>query len=69
MAEPRDTFKYHLKDGKKVIHRGVTNDLERRESEHQERFPNSRIERVGRRSTRKAALKWEREGGKRSYKK
>ena len=68
MAKDRDTYKYHLKDGKKVVYRGITNDLERRGAEHQEQFPGSQIQQVGRRSTRDAALKWEREGGKRPYK-
>lgn len=69
MAKQRDTYKYHLKQGKKVVHRGVTYDLERREAQHQEKFPNSNIEQVGRRTSRDAALKWERAGGKRPYKK
>ena len=69
MPVQRDTYKYHVKEGKKVVHRGVTNDLERREAEHKERFPDSHIEQVGRRTSREAALKWEREGGKRPYKK
>ena len=62
----RDTFKYHLKVGNKIVHRGITNDLDRRESEHQDKFPNAKIEQVGRRTTRDAALEWEREGGKRA---
>lgn len=66
MAE-RDTCKYHLKEGHKVVHRGITNDPVRREAEHQEEFPGSRLVQVGRRTTREAALKWEREGGKRPY--
>jgi len=65
----RDTYKYHLKEGHKVVHRGITYDLARREAEHQEDYPGSRIEAMGRRTTREAALKWEREGGKRPYKK
>ncbi len=65
----RDTFKYHLKDGARVVHRGITNDLARREAEHQERFPGTQIQQVGRRTTRDAALEWEREGGRRPYKK
>lgn len=69
MPGQRDTYKYHLKEGKKVVHRGVTNDLTRRLAEHKERFPDSHIEQVGRRTSREAALKWEREGGKRHYKK
>ena len=65
----RNTFKYHLKRGRKVVHRGITNDLERREAEHQQRFPGAKIKQVGRRTTRAAALKWERMGGKRPYRK
>jgi len=68
MAE-RDTFKYHLKDGKTIIHRGITNDLDRRENEHQGQFPKTQIQQVGRRVSREAGLKWERDGGKRPYKK
>ena len=66
MAE-RDTHKYQLKKGHKVVHRGITYDLDRREAEHQERFPETEIKQVGRKTTRKAALKWEREGGRRRY--
>ena len=68
MAE-RDTYKYHLKRGGKVVHRGITYDLERREVQHQEEFPGSKIDQVGRRTNRESALKWEREGGRRNYKK
>lgn len=68
MAGQRDTYKYHLKQGKKVVHRGVTNNLARREAEHKERFPDSHIVQVGHRTSRDAALKWEREGGKKPNK-
>lgn len=68
MAE-RDTYKYQLKKGGKIVHRGITNDLNRREAEHQERFPGTKLTQEGRRVTRESALKWERRGGKRSYKK
>ena len=60
----RDTYKYHLKDGKRIVHRGITNDLSRREQEHQFEYPESQIKQVGRRTTREAALEWERTGGK-----
>ena len=30
----RDTYKYHFKKGNKIVHTGITNDLERREQEH-----------------------------------
>ena len=65
----RDTQKYQVKQGHKVVHRGITYDLARREAEHQQDYPGSRIEQVGRRTTREAAIKWEREGGKRPYSK
>ena len=39
----RDTYKYHLKEGRKVVHRGITNDLDHREGEHQESFPDAEI--------------------------
>lgn len=68
MAE-RDTHKYHLKQGHRVVHRGITYDPARREAEHQEEFPGSRLAQVGRRTTREAALDWERNGGKRPYNK
>lgn len=61
----RDTYKYHLKTGRQIIHRGITDDLSRRKHEHQINHPRSRIRQVGRRTTREAALEWERNGGKR----
>ena len=64
MAE-RDTYKYQLKQGRKTIYMGITYDLKRREAQHQMKYPGSVIEQVGRRVSREAALKWEREGGKR----
>ena len=66
MAE-RNTYKYQLKKGAKVVHRGITYDLARREVEHQKEYPASHIVPIGRRTTREAALKWERQGGKRGY--
>lgn len=66
MAE-QDTYRYYLKKGGKIVHRGITNDLNRREAEHQVRYPDSKLEPQGRRVTRESALKWERQGGKRTY--
>ena len=58
-GEPRDTAKYKLTHRGKIVHRGITNDLERREREHQEKWPGSRIEQIGRKTTRDAAREWE----------
>lgn len=66
MAKSRSTNKYHLIKDRKVVHRGITDDLDRREREHQQEFPNSHIKKIGRTTTREAGLDWERKGGKRS---
>ena len=63
--EPRDTYKYHLIKDRKIAHRGITNDLERREAEHQKEHPGGRIKKIGNKTTRNGALEWERRGGKR----
>jgi len=42
---------------------GITNDLDRREQEHQQRWPKGHIVQVGRRTTEDAALNWEEEKG------
>ena len=63
----RTTYKYRFKVGRKVVHSGITNDLERREAEHRRRWPNGRIEQVGGRATREEAWNWERkQAGRRS---
>jgi len=62
----RDTSKYHLVKDRKVVHRGITNDLDRREIEHQAEFPGAKIQKIGRVTTREGGLRWERAGGKRS---
>lgn len=56
----RDTYKYVLKRGNHILYVGITNDLMRRELEHRQIFPTARLEKVGRRTTREGALKWER---------
>lgn len=58
----RDTFKYHFMDGNKILHRGITNDLDRREGEHQDDIRRGgHIKQIGNRTTRDAALEWERD--------
>ncbi len=59
----RNTYKYHFKDGNTIVHTGITNDLDRREREHQHGLglPRGQIIQVGRRTTRDTALAWETE--------
>ena len=63
MAKPRDTSKYLYKIGNKIVHGGITNDLERREQEHQQKWSKGHIKQVGRRTTEEAARKWEKVKG------
>ena len=63
MSKPRDTYKYQQKIGNKVVHGGITNDLERRDQEHQQRWPDSHIKQVGRKSTEEAGRAWEKKKG------
>ena len=59
MAGKRDTYKYHYKTGRKIVHSGITDDLERREREHQGKWPGGHIFQVGHRTTEDAAREWE----------
>ena len=62
MGASRDTFKYHYKRGNKILHTGITNDLDRREREHQRDIdPKGHISQVGCRTTRDGAKAWEEE--------
>jgi len=65
MKRTRDTYKYHIKMGGKIIYRGITNDINRRGAEHKARWPSSHITQVGRRTTKEKAIEWERRGGRR----
>lgn len=63
MPKRRDTYKYHFKVGNKIVHGGITNDLERRETEHQRKWPRGHIKQVGNRTTEEAARQWEDDNG------
>ena len=54
----RDTYKYRLWWRAKIIMYHITSDLIRREIEHQTRWPGSHVEQIGRKTTRKDAIKW-----------
>jgi len=55
----RDTYKYELKDGNKVLYVGITNDPERREQEHRQNKEFGHMNVIGNRTTRNAAENWE----------
>lgn len=57
--KPRNNYKYDFKVGNKIMHSGITKDLERREVDHKQKWPRGHIVQVGRRTTEEAARKWE----------
>lgn len=60
MTDKRDTYKYQFKHGNEILHEGITNNLERREREHQNDIdPDGHIFQIGNRTTREGAKKWE----------
>lgn len=63
MSKPRTTYKYKFKIGNKLVHVGITSNLERRDKEHKQAWSKGHIKQVGRRTTREAAIRWERERG------
>ena len=63
MSSKRDTYKYLVKIGNKVVDGGITTDLERREKERQREYPESHLFKVGIRTTEEGARKWEKEQG------
>ncbi len=65
MGEPRETYRYQYKMGNKISHVGITNDLARREAEHQQEHPGGHIVQQGPRVTRESAERWEREQAER----
>ncbi len=53
-------YKYDYKVGNTIKHSGITQDLARREKEHQQRWPGGRIVQVGGAVTEESAREWER---------
>lgn len=60
MPTDRDTYEYHFKKGNKIVHTGITNDIDRKEAEHRREHGLSRghIKQVGFRTTYDAAFSW-----------
>lgn len=56
----RDTYNYTYRVGRKVSHRGITNDPGRREREHRRNRPGGKMTVDGRAKTRAGALRVER---------
>ena len=63
MGKTRDTYKYYFKKGNRIVHGGITDNLERRKQEHKQKWPNGHIFQVGRRTAEDAAREWEQKKG------
>lgn len=63
MGKPRTWYKYYFKVGNKIMHGGITQDIERREQEHQQKWPKGHISKIGHVITKDAAKKWEEDKG------
>lgn len=57
----RDTNKYELTKGNKVVYVGITNDPVRREAEHRKEMDFDKMRIIGAKSQRDSAEKWETE--------
>lgn len=55
--------KYLFKVVNKIEHGGITTNLEQREGQHRQKWPKGHIVKVGRRTIKTTALRWEREQG------
>ena len=63
MATSRTIYQNHFKLGNKIVHTGITKDLDRREAEHRRHagWERGHVKQVGSRTTWEAALRWEEE--------
>ena len=55
------TYRYRFKVDGRVVYVGITTDLQRREREHQRRWPGGVIEQVGQPTSHRDAWEWERQ--------
>ena len=64
MSKPRNWYTYEFKRRNKILHKGITQDLDRREQEHQSNIdPKGHIKQVGTAKTEEGARKWEEDQG------
>ena len=62
MGAPQDTYKYqYIGPNDRIKHSGITNDLDRRESELRRKYGPGHIEKVGNRTAHEGAKEWERD--------
>jgi len=57
----RNCNKYVLKDGHKIVYVGITNNIDRRQFEHESSKNFTHLMKVGRACSEESAKKWERQ--------
>ncbi len=64
MSKPRDWYTYEFKRGNQVLHKGITQDPERRENDHQSNLdPKGHLKIIGNPKTEEGARQWEKDQG------
>lgn len=63
MVGERNWYTYYFKVGDRIVHKGITQDLARREEEHQLKWPSGHIVQVGGLKTEDEARAWEKAQG------
>jgi hypothetical protein len=61
--DQRNFSKYEVTVRGKVVHGGITTDLDRRAREHLRTWPGATVAKIGRQTTKDGARRWERENG------
>ena len=61
--KPRNYSRYKVRVGRTVVHGGITEDPERREQEHQQKWPKAKLTTIGPKVTEESARKWEKDKG------
>ncbi len=63
MPTYRTAYRYYFKKGNRIVHVGITHDIDRREMEHKSKrgWGKGHIVQVGERTTLKIARQWEKE--------
>ena len=57
--EKRDTYKYYVKQGNKILDTGITNNLELKIFKNRQKYGDTaQVQQVGRAVTRKSGYKW-----------
>lgn len=63
MGKARPYIKYVVRIKGKIVHGGITANLERRKQEHQQTWPKSIIRKVGGPVTEEGGRRWEKKQG------